>query len=84
MPRWDWSEIGRFIVPCCVAGILPLSLAFAADAMFGPWSARWTFSNTCRRYSDRLSYAALAFVAYLATAPIALGSVLASMFSRRL
>ncbi len=28
-------------------------------------------------------YAALAFVAYLATAPIALGSVLASMFSRR-
>jgi hypothetical protein len=28
-------------------------------------------------------YAALAFVAYLAIAPIALGSVLASRFSRR-
>lgn len=38
MPRWDSSEIGRLIVPCCVAGILPLCLVFSADLMLGPWS----------------------------------------------
>lgn len=38
MPRWDSSEIGRLIGPCCVAGILPLCLVFSADLMFGPWS----------------------------------------------
>ena len=38
MPRWDSSEIGRLIVPCSVAGILPLCLVFSADLMFGPWS----------------------------------------------